>query len=480
MKVNITQEELEAFDRATIRGSIEGIAGGLAISLPASFAAHRYWPAYRALPPHLKALGVVLIVGPTWAIQTERRGVEFDEEHNWKDRGCPVLSHAAKRKQKKVLLKEEATPAKSPAKKQKREEDAPHSVKRQNSIWVGNLSYKTTPESLRRFFDGVGEITRVHLPTKLGKASPGEPAKRENRGFAYVDFATPDVKQVAITMTESPLDGRRLLIKDGDSFEGRPSKPGVSMSADDLPAGAAQGNLKGRSKFAQKILSAQKQPPAPTLFLGNLGFETTVDSIRGLLDAHRPKEKKSEAASPESADNNHDDATKKDRWIRKIRMGTFEDSGLCKGFAFVDFTSVEHATAALIHPKNHQLDGRKLVVEYASADAVRRGGGAGHKPKKAPAEYSSEGHAAYRKRHDRTAGDGADEKRSTAAIATNPRPQEKESTAAGRRSGVSTNAEVARKTRKSRTAPGAALALAKREQVAIVPSQGRRITFDDD
>jgi hypothetical protein len=83
MKVNITPEELEAFDRATIRGSIEGIAGGLAISLPASFAAQRYWPAYRALPLHLKALGVVLVVGPTWAIQTERRGVEFDEEHNW-------------------------------------------------------------------------------------------------------------------------------------------------------------------------------------------------------------------------------------------------------------------------------------------------------------------------------------------------------------------------------------------------------------
>lgn len=83
MKVNISKEELEGFDRATIRGSIEGIAGGLAISLPASFAAQRYWPAYRALPLPLKVLPVILIVGPAWAIQTERRGVEFDEQHNW-------------------------------------------------------------------------------------------------------------------------------------------------------------------------------------------------------------------------------------------------------------------------------------------------------------------------------------------------------------------------------------------------------------
>lgn len=97
MKVNVTQEELEAFDRATIRGSIEGIAGGLAISLPASFAAQRYWPAYRALPLSLKALGVILIVGPTWAIQTERRGVEFDEEHNWKGAGRQLLDSAKAR-----------------------------------------------------------------------------------------------------------------------------------------------------------------------------------------------------------------------------------------------------------------------------------------------------------------------------------------------------------------------------------------------
>lgn len=83
MKVNVTREELEAFDRATLRGSIEGIVGGLALSLPASFAAQRYWPTYRALPVPLKVLGVILITGPAMAIQTERRGVEFDEEHNW-------------------------------------------------------------------------------------------------------------------------------------------------------------------------------------------------------------------------------------------------------------------------------------------------------------------------------------------------------------------------------------------------------------
>jgi hypothetical protein len=135
------------------------------------------------------------------------------------------------------------------------------------------------------------------------------------------------------------------------------------MSTDDL--GTAQG--KGRSKFAQKVLSAQKQPPAPTLFLGNLGFETTVDSIRGLLDAHhRPKEKKSESAS-ESADNNNntsnnnDDATKKDRWIRKIRMGTFEDSGLCKGYC-TSFPLL--SISSLKNQKKPSLTGKDPQVRF--------------------------------------------------------------------------------------------------------------------
>ncbi|KAH9965888.1 hypothetical protein BC827DRAFT_1125129 [Russula dissimulans] len=381
----------------------------------------------------------------------------------------PVLSHAAKRKQKKADLKE-AIPSAPATKKQKKEEGASGLVQRQNSVWVGNLCYKTTPESLRRFFDGVGEITRVHLPTKLGNASPGELARRENRGFAYVDFATPEAKEAAILMTESPLEGRRLLIKDGDSFEGRPPKPGTS------PDGPSAPGKKGHSKFAQRILSAQKQLPAPTLFFGNLGFETTVDSIRGLLEAHRAKEK-NETASSESAPN--DGAGAKDSWIRKIRMGTFEDSGLCKGFAFVDFTSTEHATAALIHPKNHQLDGRKLVVEYASADAVRRGGGEGHKPKKTSADGSSKGHTRSKKR-DSAVGDGAKMKGNTAITTTPLKPREEKDTAASRGGGMSVQSKSNHGTRKSRPTPGAALALAKREQVAIVPSQGRRKTFDDD
>ncbi|EEB86925.1 hypothetical protein MPER_15952, partial [Moniliophthora perniciosa FA553] len=78
--------------------------------------------------------------------------------------------------------------------------------KRQNSVWVGNLSFKTTPDALRKFFEDVGEITRIHMPMKF-VSRPG--GLGENRGFAYVDFATPDAKTVAVTLSEKPLNGRK-------------------------------------------------------------------------------------------------------------------------------------------------------------------------------------------------------------------------------------------------------------------------------
>lgn len=101
---------------------------------------------------------------------------------------------------------------------------------------------------------------------------------------------------------------------------------------DTSTAGAAQLKLTGLTKTAQKILKNQKQPPAPTLFFGNLGFDVTEDSLRELLEAHRQKPKVKE----EDAEDSKPDE-KPDKWIRKIRLGTFEDSGKCKGCAKLAF-----------------------------------------------------------------------------------------------------------------------------------------------
>jgi len=414
------------------------------------------------------------------------------------DAEAPALSHAERRRQKKKEEREQkrsTNGSTSAAKKRKLKDGvavASSSVskkeKRQNSVWVGNLSFKTTADALRGFFDGVGEITRIHMPMKAG-------AKGENMGFAYVDFASPDHKVIAVTLSERDFQGRRLLIKDGDDFTGRPEAvkeenlDGADL--DDKTRSIKTGST-GLSKTAQKILRIQKQPPAPTLFLGNLGFETTDKSIRELFEAHRTKTKVEEDEGEKK-----DEVKVKDKWMRKIRMGTFEDTGNCKGWAFIDFTSVEHATAALVNPKNHRLNGRNLVVEYASAEAVRRGGG-GPRPKldegSAPRRSSFRGGrngysgVSERGKSDRSGpGDREDRGRKGSQIEIGRGDAEEH--AAPEDGDIATKMHDSGRTYsgadesggykgvKGRSKPGAALALAKRESTAIVASQGQKIIF---
>lgn len=105
-----------------------------------------------------------------------------EEEDN-----LPVLSHAAKRKQKRAELKslDRGDDSNVQKKKKRKLKDGTagsnHVIKRQNSVWVGNMSFKTTEENIRVFFKekGAVEVTRINMPTKVVKG-PG--LKGENQG----------------------------------------------------------------------------------------------------------------------------------------------------------------------------------------------------------------------------------------------------------------------------------------------------------
>ncbi|KAF8625595.1 hypothetical protein AX15_005293 [Amanita polypyramis BW_CC] len=423
-----------------------------------------------------------------------------------------VLSRAEKRRQKRKEQKElNAQPETSISEKRNKSQkvvDVPpaNSAKRQNSVWVGNLSYKTTVNDLRTYFVGIGEITRINMPTK---STSGRGRMTENQGFAYVDFATPEAKLAAIAMSEQPLIGRKLLIKDGDDFSGRPQGAGDASLAPEQ--GEGNSNPKTHSKTAQKILRAQKQPPGPTLFLGNLGFETTEADILEMLAAHRSTPAVGggggavagkHSASRGSSDGNFknggggkssDDgaetggrakaksetkeaSTSSTRsWIRKVRMGTFEDSGLCKGFAFVDFVSTEEATSTLINPKNYFLNGRKLVVEYASPEAVRRGA-----PKGPGKLAGMERELGKRPKPSLVARAEANEGNEGDTVMDDKNPEQPPS----KRQRMEkldnkwTPKPDQRRGPRSRAKPGAALASAQRASFAIMPSQGKKIKFN--
>jgi RNA recognition motif-containing protein len=153
-------------------------------------------------------------------------------------------------------------------------------------------------------------------------------------------------------------------------------------------------------------------------------------------------------------------------------------------FAFVDFTTTDFATAALINPRNHHLNGRDLVIEYAGADAVRRGAPKGQR-QKAHGDASTTAERVEkmpRARKDppphkaRAVYDEADTMRvdETANVSI-PQPVRKSIREYENHQRGKGDRDKGRP--RGRPRPGAALALAKRESAAIVPSQGQKIIF---
>jgi RNA recognition motif-containing protein len=170
--------------------------------------------------------------------------VEDSENEGDEEEETPVLSHAERRRQKKkTKLEDTAEPSSSTTKsnqKQKVNSKTPKTGKssqdgqmptksKELSVWVGNLAFKTTAQNLRDFFAGVGEITRINMPMRTGSkteikgcvflCSFGSYALIFPYRFAYIDLDSAEAKAKAITYSEKPLLGRRLLIKDGWGFD---------------------------------------------------------------------------------------------------------------------------------------------------------------------------------------------------------------------------------------------------------------------
>lgn len=188
----------------------------------------------------------------------------------------------------------------------------------EHGVWIGNLPFRLTAAELRTWLiDNAGgviteeAITRLKLPTiKDGSRSKEE--KPANKGFAYVDFTDIGGKVAAIALSETDLNGRKLLIKDAKSFEGRPAKEKEPEDAGGKPDAAGSKN---------KTEQRQESNASRKVFVGNLSFKTTDE------DLMRNFEKCGE--------------------IEWAKLATFEDSGKCKGYGWVKFKEPEAAAWAV-------------------------------------------------------------------------------------------------------------------------------------
>ncbi|KAF8469236.1 RNA-binding domain-containing protein [Russula ochroleuca] len=150
-------------------------------------------------------------------------------------------------------------------------EFAKHS-KRENRVYVGNLSYDIKYRDLVEFMRGAGEVLFAEVlvtPTGISK------------GCGIVEFASQEDSQRAIReLSEQPLLGRPVFIREDRENESRfgatpvPGKIGMAMAGQGLTAGPPP-----RPAYHNSF----GQNPGNQLYVGNLPYQAGWQDLKDLF-----------------------------------------------------------------------------------------------------------------------------------------------------------------------------------------------------
>jgi len=82
-------------------------------------------------------------------------------------------------------------------------------------LYVGNLPYSTTDESLKDLFSKAGTVTSASVITDRQTG--------RSKGFGFVEMSTPEEAQAAIDMFhDKEHEGRKLTVNEARPKEDRP------------------------------------------------------------------------------------------------------------------------------------------------------------------------------------------------------------------------------------------------------------------
>lgn len=316
-------------------------------------------------------------------------------------------------------------------------------------IWIGNLPWTATKLNLRSFLTidtdiSDDSITRLHMPppSKTAVESLRQKIKPQNRGFAYVDFSSEAALMKALTLSERLVKGRRVLIKDARSFKGRPEKPKVEGAS---PASSGK-------------------PAFKRVFVGNLGFDTTKEMLQ--------------------------DHFSRCGEVLDVHVATFEDTGKCKGFAWVEFADLEAGELAVRGWVNYEQKHGAGDEDHEEIEPLEDQAKSKQKPKirkwwvnrlggrTLRTEFAEGKDVRYKKRYGK---DGTARKDSETGEDPEPQPTAKsvngESTSAWESKGNVIRTTPTRRLDARKIKPGAALAAAPRLTGGIIESQGKKTVF---
>ncbi|KAH8700570.1 putative pre-rRNA processing protein Mrd1 [Talaromyces proteolyticus] len=185
------------------------------------------------------------------------------------------------------------------------------------TLFVRNLNFATTTTRLSEVFQPLEGFLSAKVKTKSDPKRPGETL---SMGFGFVEFRTKEQAQAALAAMDGyTLDQHALVVKT--------SHKGVDAA-----------ESRRREETAKKIAARRTK-----IIIKNLPFQATKKDVRSLFGAYGQ--------------------------LRSVRVPKKFDRS-ARGFAFADFVSSREAENAMDALKNTHLLGRKLVLEYASAESV--------------------------------------------------------------------------------------------------------------
>jgi multiple RNA-binding domain-containing protein 1 len=197
------------------------------------------------------------------------------------------------------------------------ERDDTQDVADTTSLFVRGLNFATTTEKLAETFRPLDGFVSARVKTKPDPKKPGQVL---SMGFGFVEFQTKEEAHAA------------LKVMDGHTLEGHV----LAVKASHRGLDAAE---ERRREDKAKKLAGQRTK----IVIKNLPFEATKKDVRTLFGTYGQ--------------------------LRAVRVPK-NFGNKTRGFAFAEFTTPKEAENAINALGHTHLLGRKLVLEFAEAEAV--------------------------------------------------------------------------------------------------------------
>ncbi|NXQ79833.1 NUCL protein, partial [Nyctibius grandis] len=290
-------------------------------------------------------------------------------------------------------IKLEKAKSKETMKENKKERDA-------RTLFVKNLPYRLTEDEMRDVFENALEIRIVM--NKEGNS----------KGMAYIEFKTEAEANKALEEKQgTEIDGRAMVIdftgekSHQEHQKGGGERESKTLIVNNLSYAASEETLQELFTKASSIKMPQNNQGRPKGY-AFVEFPTTEDAKEALNSCNNTEIEgraiRLEFSSPAWQKGNTNarggfNQQSKTLFVRGLsedtteetlresfegsvsaRIVTDRDTGSSKGFGFVDFSSPEDAKAAKEAMEDGEIDGNKVILDFAKPKGeFQRGGGFG-------------------------------------------------------------------------------------------------------